>query len=88
MSTEPQPGGVRFSAGERRGGGAEARFPTVRAQRRLGRWFPAAWTLALLFICGSNWMAGHPGAKDRPASAKTDQPRQRLAKEVGGGAGC
>lgn len=42
MSTEPQPGGVRFPAGERRGGGAEARFLTVRAQKCLGPWFTAA----------------------------------------------
>ena len=42
MSTEPQPAGVRFPAGERRGGGAEARFLTVRAQKCLGPWFPAA----------------------------------------------
>ena len=61
MSTEPQPGGVRFSAGERRGGGAEARFPTVRAQRRLGRWFPAAWRRG-----GDRWGLAEAILKDGP----------------------
>lgn len=61
MSTEPQPGGVRFSAEERRGGGAEARFPTVRAHKCLGRWFPAAWGLG-----GDRWDLAEATLKDGP----------------------